>query len=77
MMSQMHSLSTMSIKIVNELVRERVSCNLEPEFIQVVGHNVYTTPYQNILAVENALATKSNPNPDDERLKVFLQMALL
>ena len=42
-----------------EWARQGVSRNLEPEFIQVVGHNVYTTPYQNILAVENALAAKS------------------
>lgn len=60
-----------------ERARQGVSRNLEPEFIQVVGHNVYTTPYQNILAVENALAAKSNPHRDDERLKVFLQSALL
>lgn len=35
-------------------------------------HNVYNTPLANVLAVENALATRTNPNPDDERVVVLL-----
>jgi hypothetical protein len=60
-----------------ERARQEVSRNLDPKLIQIVGHRVYTTPYENIMVVENALAAKSNPHPKDERLKVILQSALL
>ena len=43
----------------------------------MAGHNVYTTPLANIMAVENALAARTNPSQDDERLLVFLQSAVM
>lgn len=50
---------------------------MEPDFIRMVGHNVYTTPLANIIAAENALATRMNLNPDDERVAIFLQSAVM
>ena len=44
--------------------------------MQLAGHRVYMTPYKNIMAVENALATMSNPSPNDECLKIMLESTL-
>jgi hypothetical protein len=43
----------------------------------MAGHNVYTMPLENLLAAKNALATRTNPNPDDQRVVVFLQFAVM
>lgn len=43
----------------------------------MVGHNVYTTPLANVLAVENALDTRTNPNLYDERVAVLLQPTVM
>ena len=53
-------------------VWEGLSHNLEPDFSRMAGDNVYTTPLANIMAIENALAARTNPSQDDERLQVFL-----
>ena len=65
------------VEQIRNQAREGVSCNLEPDFIRMAGHNVYTTPLENILAIENALPTRTNPSLEDQRLAVLLQSAAL
>jgi hypothetical protein len=40
-------------------------------------HNVYTTPLETLLTAKNALATRTNPNLDDQRVAVLLQSAVM
>jgi hypothetical protein len=40
-------------------------------------HNVYTTLIENLLTTENALATRTNPNLDDQRVVVLLQSVVM
>jgi hypothetical protein len=57
--------------------RQGISCNLELDFFRMAGHNVYTTPLENLLAAENVLATRTNLNPDDQRVAILLQSAIM
>ena len=47
-----------------DVVRASTSHNLEPEFMEVARHRVFTTPYANIYALVEEMATIENPTPD-------------
>jgi hypothetical protein len=53
--------------------RQEVSRNLEPDFFRMARHNVYITLLENLLTTENVLATRTNPNLDDQRVVILLQ----
>jgi hypothetical protein len=56
-----------TIAVPNKIDRrpDKASHNMELDFFRMVGHNVYTMPLENLLAAENVIATRTNPNPDD------------
>ena len=60
-----------------DAVRASASRNLEPEFMEVVGHRVFTTPYANVYALVEEIAAIENPTLDQQRLKVILESTAL
>ena len=57
--------------------RASASRNLNAEFMEVAGHRVFTTPYANVYALANELATIENLTDDKWRLKVILESTAL
>jgi len=47
-----------------DAIRASTSRNLEPKFMEVARHRVFTTPYANIYALVEEMATIENPTPD-------------
>jgi hypothetical protein len=47
-------------------VRASASRNLEPEFMEVAGHRVFTTPYANVYALVEEMVAIENPTLDQQ-----------
>jgi hypothetical protein len=47
------------------------------EFMEVIVHRVFTTPYANVYALVEEMAAIENPTPDQQRLKVILESMTL
>ena len=45
--------------------------------MEVASHRVFTTPYTNVYALANELASIENPTDDQQRLKVILESTAL
>ena len=45
--------------------------------MEVSGHMVFTTPYANVYALANEIATIENPTEEQQRLKVILESIAL
>ena len=61
----------------HDAIRASASRNLEPEFMEVAGHRVFTTPYGNVYALVEEMAAIENLTPDQQRLKVILESTTL
>ena len=51
----MHGVKAMLTTNADEFAKKSLAIST-PDFMEVAGHKVYTTPYANIMVVENALA---------------------
>ena len=49
-----------------DAARAFASRNLEPEFMEVAGHKVFTTPYANIYALVEEMVAIENPTLDQQ-----------
>jgi len=49
-----------------DAVRASASCNLEPKFMEVAGHWVFTMPYANVYALGEEMLTIENPTLDQQ-----------
>ena len=47
-----------------DAVRASASRNLEPEFMEVAGHRVFTTPYANVYALVEEMVAIENTTLD-------------
>ena len=47
-----------------DAVRASASCNLEPKFMEVAGHRVFTMPYTNVYALVEEMAAIENSTQD-------------
>ena len=50
----------------HDAIRASASCNLEPEFMEVASHRVFTTPYTNVYALVEEMAAIENPTPNQQ-----------
>ena len=60
-----------------DVVRASASRNLEPEFMEVASHRVFTMPYANVYALVEEMVVIENPTPDQQRLKIILESTSL
>jgi hypothetical protein len=49
-----------------DAIRAFASRNLEPEFMEVAGHRVFTTPYANVYVLVEEMAAIENPTLDQQ-----------
>jgi hypothetical protein len=49
-----------------DAIRGSASRNLEPEFMEVASHRVFTMPYANVYALVEEMAAIKNPTPDQQ-----------
>ena len=50
----------------HDALRASASRNLEPEFMELAGHRVFTMPYANVYALVEEMAAIENPTPDQQ-----------
>jgi len=50
----------------HDVVRASASRNLEPEFMEVASHRIFTTPYANIYALVEEMVAIENPTLDQQ-----------
>ena len=48
----------------HDAIRASASCNLEPEFMEVAGHRIFTMPYANVYVLVEEMAAIENPTLD-------------
>ena len=60
-----------------DAIRASTSRNLEPKFMEVASHRVFTTPYTNVYALVEEMVAIENPTPDQQQLKVILESTAL
>jgi hypothetical protein len=54
-------------------MRASASRNLDADFMEVIGHRVFTTPYANVYTLAIELAAIENPTDDQWRHLVILE----